>query len=291
MPELTEAQRTIGIIKKYGFTFHKHLGQNFLIDSHVIDKTIKAAHITKQDVVLEIGAGIGTLTRHLCEAAGEVVAVEIDKRLVTILREDTLSTYDNVTVINGDILGMDIHGLVRSKGGGQSVKIVANLPYYITTPIIMGIFEKNAPVDGVTVMVQKEVARRINAAPGTKDYGAFTLAVRYYAKPYVAAYVPTNCFIPRPNVDSAVVTLTPYKDKPVQACDEGLLFKLIRAAFNQRRKTLVNAVNGFEGLDIDKDVVADALEKLDMPPMIRGEALSLEEFAMLANYLFKRAHV
>lgn len=284
MEKLSNPQRTIEIIKKYNFNFQKKFGQNFLVDAHVLGKIIAGAGVTKDDMVLEIGPGIGTMTQYLAEAAREVVAVEIDRKLIPILAE-TLSDYDNVTVINEDILKLDIAKLVNERNGGRPIKVVANLPYYITTPIIMGLFESHVPIDNLTVMVQKEVARRMEVGPGTKDYGALSLAVGYYAKPYVVANVPCNCFMPRPNVDSAVIRLTRHEQPPVQVNDEKLMFGLIRAAFNQRRKTLVNAVSNSAELNIGKAQIQEALETLGQSPTVRGEALTLEEFAALANAL------
>ena len=284
MEKLSNPQVTINTIKKYEFAFRKKFGQNFLIDEHVINKIISAAEITKDDMVLEIGPGIGTMTQYLAESAGCVVAVEIDKNLIPILNE-TLSEYDNVTIINDDILKVDINRLVEEKNGGRPVKVVANLPYYITTPIIMGLFESHVPLVSLTVMVQKEVAERMQAGPGTKDYGALSLAVQYYAKPYIAANVPPNCFIPRPNVGSAVIRLTGYDEKPVKVSDEKLMFKLIRAAFNQRRKTLQNAVANSADLNFTKAQVEKSLEKMNLSADVRGERLTLAEFAMLSDII------
>jgi len=284
MANLGNPKNTIEILKKYDFIFQKKFGQNFLIDTHVLDKITKAADITKDDFILEIGPGIGTLTQYLCENAREVVAVEIDRMLLPIL-EDTLSQYDNVSVLNADILKVDILQLVKERNGGRPIKVVANLPYYITTPIIMDLFEKHIPITNITVMVQKEVADRMQASPGSKDYGALSLAVQYYAQPYIAANVPPNCFMPRPNVGSAVIRLTLHKEKPVHVKDEELLFKIIRASFNQRRKTLVNGINNSPELRFSKEDVVEALAALNLPENIRGEALSLDQFATLANYL------
>ena len=249
--KLGNPKNTIEILNKYKFVFQKKFGQNFLIDTHVLDKIILAADITKEDFVLEIGPGIGTLTQYLCENAREVVAVEIDKMLIPIL-EDTLSEYDNVTVINEDVLKLDLNELVRERNHDKPIKVVANLPYYITTPIIMDLFERRLPLKNITVMVQKEVADRMQAAPGNKDYGALSLAVQYYAKPYIAANVPPNCFMPRPNVGSAVINLTLHREAPIQVEDEKLLFRMIRASFNQRRKTLVNGLNNSPELPFSK---------------------------------------
>lgn len=283
MEKLSNPQVTIETIKKYDFAFQKKFGQNFLIDSHVLDKIIAAAGVTKDDVVLEIGPGFGTMTQYLAEAAKEVIAVEIDKTLIPILHE-TLADYDNVTIINEDILKVDIAKLVEEKNGGKPIKVVANLPYYITTPIIMGLFESHVPLDNITVMVQKEVAQRMQAGPGTKDYGALSLAVQFYAEPYIVANVPPNCFIPRPGVGSAVIRLTKWEHPPIVVRDEAFMFALIRASFNQRRKTLQNSlVNG--GVQITKEQVVDALERMELSSTIRGEALTLEQFAKLSDLL------
>ena len=284
MEKLSNPQKTIEVLQKYNFSFQKKFGQNFLIDPHVLDKIIAAAEITKDDFVLEIGPGIGTLTQYLAEAAREVVAVEIDSTLIPIL-EDTLSAYDNVSVINEDVLKVDLRKLAEERNGGKPIKVVANLPYYITTPIIMSLFESHAPLKSLTVMVQKEVALRMQAGPGTKDYGALSLAVQYYASPYLAANVPPNCFMPRPNVGSAVIRLTRFEETPVQVKDEKLLFRLIRASFNQRRKTLQNGLVNSQELDFTKEQVAAAIATLGVSPSVRGEALTLEQFAALANAL------
>ncbi|MDY3918338.1 MAG: 16S rRNA (adenine(1518)-N(6)/adenine(1519)-N(6))-dimethyltransferase RsmA [Candidatus Limivivens sp.] len=284
MEKLSNPQKTIEVLKKYQFNFQKKFGQNFLIDAHVLDKIIAAAEITKDDFVLEIGPGIGTMTQYLAEAAREVVAVEIDKNLIPILA-DTLSAYDNVQVINEDVLKLNLAELAQERNGGRPIKVVANLPYYITTPIIMGLFEGGVPIESITVMVQKEVAMRMQAGPGSKDYGALSLAVQYYAKPYLAANVPQNCFMPRPNVGSAVIRLTRYEKPPVEVKDEKLMFALIRASFNQRRKTLQNGLNNSSELSFTKEQVAEALEKLGVSPSVRGEALTLEQFAKLADLL------
>ena len=267
---------------KYQFNFQKRYGQNFLIDTGVLDRIISAAQITRDDCVLEIGPGIGTMTQCLAEHARQVAAVEIDKNLIPIL-EDTLSAYDNVTIINEDILKVDIKKIVEERNGGRPIKVVANLPYYITTPIIMGLFENHVPLESITVMVQKEVAERMQVGPGTKDYGALSLAVQYYAKPEIVANVPPNCFIPRPNVGSAVIRLTCYKEPPVRVADEKKMFALIRASFNQRRKTLVNSVGNARELGISKERAAAALEKMQLPATVRGEALTLEQFAELSG--------
>lgn len=284
MEKLSNPQKTIEVLQKYNFSFQKKFGQNFLIDPHVLDKIIAAAEITKDDFVLEIGPGIGTLTQYLAETAREVVAVEIDSTLIPIL-EDTLSAYDNVSVINEDVLKVDLRKLAEERNGGKPIKVVANLPYYITTPIIMSLFESHVPLKSLTVMVQKEVALRMQAGPGTKDYGALSLAVQYYASPYLAANVPPNCFMPRPNVGSAVIRLTRFGETPVQVKDEKLLFRLIRASFNQRRKTLQNGLVNSQELDFTKEQVAAAIATLGVSPSVRGEALTLEQFAALANAL------
>ena len=284
MANLGIPQNTIEVLQKYNFNFQKKFGQNFLIDTSVLDRIINAAEITKEDCVLEIGPGIGTMTQYLAERAGEVVAVEIDKNLIPIL-EDTLSAYDNVTVINDDILKVDVNKIVEEKNGGRPIKVVANLPYYITTPIIMGLFENHVPLKSITIMVQKEVADRMQVGPGTKDYGALSLAVQYYASPKIVANVPPNCFIPRPNVGSAVIRLTRYEEPPVQVDDEKKMFAIIRASFNQRRKTLVNGLGNAPELKISKERVAEVLEQMNLSPTIRGEALTLEQFAALSNLL------
>lgn len=286
VPTLGNPQNTIAVLQKYGFNFQKKYGQNFLIDTHVLDKIIKAAQIGPEDFVVEIGPGIGTMTQYLAAAAREVCAVEIDQNLIPIL-EDTLSGYDNVTVINEDILKVDLNALAAEKNGGRPVKIVANLPYYITTPIIMGLFEKHVPVQSVTVMVQKEVADRMQVGPGTKDYGALSLAVQYYAEPYIVANVPPNCFMPRPKVGSAVIRLTLHERPPVEVCDEGLMFRLIRASFNQRRKTLVNGIANFAELSYTKEEAAQAAEACGLSPSVRGETLTLAQFAALADAFAK----
>ena len=283
-PYLGNPQATIAVLNKYGFTFQKKFGQNFLIDPHVLDKIIRAAEITEDDFVLEIGPGMGTMTQYLAYAAREVYAVEIDKSLIPIL-EDTLSEYDNVTVINEDILKVDIAKLAEEKNGGRPIKVVANLPYYITTPIIMGLFESHVPVSSITVMVQKEVAMRMQAGPGTKDYGALSLAVQFYAEPYIAANVPPNCFIPRPNVGSAVIRLKTHEQPPIQVKDEAFLFALIRASFNQRRKTLVNSLKNASDLKLEKEQILEALRTMGLSETVRGEALTLEQFASLADLL------
>ena len=286
MANLGIPQNTIEILQKYKFNFQKKFGQNFLIDTGVLDRIINAAEITKEDCVLEIGPGIGTMTQYLAENAKEVIAVEIDKNLIPILGE-TLSAYDNVTVINDDILKVDINKIVEEKNEGKPIKVVANLPYYITTPIIMGLFESHVPLKSITIMVQKEVADRMQVGPGTKDYGALSLAVQYYASPKIVANVPPNCFMPRPNVGSAVIRLTRYDKPPVEVKDEKFMFSLIRASFNQRRKTLVNGLGNAAGLGVSKQDVLEALETMGLPETVRGETFTLEQFATLSNVLGK----
>ena len=288
-PTLGNPQNTIEILQKYNFTFQKKFGQNFLIDTHVLDKIIRAAEITREDMVLEIGPGIGTMTQYLAEAAGKVVAVEIDKNLIPIL-SDTLSAYENVTIINEDVLKLDIQKLANEENQGRPIKVVSNLPYYITTPIIMGLFENHVPVESITVMVQKEVADRMQTGPGNKDYGALSLAVQYYAEPYIVANVPPNCFMPRPKVGSAVIRLTCHEQPPVEVKDERLMFDIIRASFNQRRKTLANGLNNSDKLSFSKEEITEAIESLGKGSSVRGEALTLEEFAELSNYLWKYSH-
>lgn len=283
MATLGNPQKTIEIIQKYEFAFQKKFGQNFLIDTHVLEKIIAAAGVTEEDCVLEIGPGIGTMTQYLAEHARRVVAVEIDTNLIPILKE-TLKDYENITVINDDILKVDINKLTDEYNGGRPIKVVANLPYYITTPIIMGLFEGGVPIDNITVMVQKEVAERMQVGPGSKDYGALSLAVQYYADAYIVANVPPNCFIPRPGVGSAVIRLTRHKEPPVEVDDPKLMFKLIRASFNQRRKTLQNGLNNSPELPFAKEEIAAAIESLGVTPQIRGEALTLKQFADLSNY-------
>ena len=284
MGNLGNPKNTIEIIQKYEFMFQKKFGQNFLIDTHVLEKIISAAGITKDDCVLEIGPGIGTMTQYLAENAGHVVAVEIDRNLIPILKE-TLADYDNVTVINEDILRVDIKALAEEYNGGKPIKVVANLPYYITTPIIMGLFESGVPIDNITVMVQREVADRMKEGPGSKDYGALSLAVQYYAEPEIVANVPPNCFIPRPNVGSAVIRLTRHKEMPVEVKDPALMFKIIRASFNQRRKTLQNGLGNAPELPYTKEQIAAAIAEMGLTPTIRGEALSLAQFAQLSDIL------
>ena len=290
MADLGQPQNTIAILKKYDFTFQKKFGQNFLIDTHVLEKIVDAADIGKDDLVLEIGPGIGTVTQYLCEAARQVIAVEIDRKLIKILK-DTLSAYDNVEVINEDILKVDIAALVEEKNGGKPIKVVSNLPYYITTPIIMTLLEKRVPVTDMTLMMQEEVARRMQAVPGNKDYGALSLAVQYYSVPYIAAFVPQNCFMPRPNVGSAVVNLKCHKEPPVRVKNEELMFKLIKASFAQRRKTLQNGLTNSAELDFTKEEITEAILKMQetlgmkQNPLIRGETLTLKEFACLSDIL------
>lgn len=278
---------TIAVLQKYHFNFQKKFGQNFLIDTHVLEKIIHAAGVTKEDFVLEIGPGIGTMTQYLAEAAREVTAVEIDKNLIPILA-DTLSGYDNVTVINEDILKLDICKIAEEKNGGKPIKVVANLPYYVTTPIIMGLFESHVPIDSITIMVQKEVADRMQEEPGSKEYGALSLAVQYYAKPEIVAIVPPNCFMPRPKVGSAVIRLTRHEQTPVKAEDEKLMFQIIRASFNQRRKTLANGLSNFPEIHLDKETIQQSIMELGVPVNVRGETLSLEQFAALSNIIRKK---
>jgi 16S rRNA (adenine1518-N6/adenine1519-N6)-dimethyltransferase len=287
MEKLSNPQQTIEVLQKYQFNFQKKFGQNFLIDEHVLTKIIDAAQIKETDCVLEIGPGIGTMTQHLAERAGKVICVEIDANLIPIL-EDTLSSYPNVKVVHGDVLKIDLKELIDLEGENRPVKVVANLPYYITTPIIMGLFESDLPLEGITVMVQKEVAMRMKAEPSSKDYGALSLAVQYYSNPSIAANVPPNCFIPRPKVGSAVIHLQRYKEPPVQVTDEKLMFRLIRASFNQRRKTLVNSLKNAPELNFSKEEIAKALQANGLSETIRGEALSLEQFAALSNTFSNR---
>ena len=284
MANLGNPRDTIEILQKYQFAFQKRFGQNFLIDAHVLEKIIRAAGVTKEDFVLEIGPGIGTMTQYLAEAAGKVWAVEIDRNLIPILKE-TLAPYDNVTVVNEDILKVDVERLAREENGGRPIKVVANLPYYITTPIIMGLFESHVPIDSITVMVQKEVADRMRTGPGSKDYGALSLAVQYYAEAYIAANVPPNCFMPRPKVGSAVIRLTRHKEPPVSVRNEKLMFQIIRASFNQRRKTLQNGIGNSPELPFTREKAARAIEAMGLPPAVRGETLTLEQFARLSDIL------
>lgn len=285
MGYLVNPQETIAVLNKYKFIFQKRFGQNFLIDEHVLTKIIDAANITKDDVVLEIGPGIGTMTQFLCESAGEVIAVEIDRNLIPILENDTLKDYDNVTIINEDILKLDLNKLVAERCPGKKLKVVANLPYYITTPIIMGLFEEHVPVENITVMVQAEVAARMQAGPGTKDYGALSLAVQFYAEPYIVANVPMNCFMPRPNVSSAVIRLTLHENRPVEVNDENFMFELIHASFNHRRKTLVNGLMGDMGAKLSKQSILDALDTLGLKETARGEEFDLPLWARFSDTL------
>lgn len=288
MATLGNRRSTAEIIEKYHFSFQKKFGQNFLVDSSILDRIIESAQITKEDCVLEIGPGIGTMTQRLAEEAGAVVAVEIDKNLLPVL-EDTLSAYENVTVINADILKLDLNRIVKEHNGGRPVKVVANLPYYITTPIIMALFEKKVPLHSVTIMVQKEVADRMRVGPGTKDYGALSLAVQYYAKPEIVTKVPAGCFMPKPNVDSAVIRLTRYEKPPVEVEDEAWLFAVIRASFNQRRKTLANGLANAGYPGIGRRQVEEVLSAMGLAAAVRGETLTLEQFAELSNRLAKRS--
>ena len=285
-PYLGNPKKTIEVLQKYDFVFQKKYGQNFLIDTHVLDKIINAAEITEQDFVLEIGPGIGTMTQYLASRAREVFAVEIDRALIPIL-EDTLSDFKNVTILNEDILKVDIRKLAEEHNQGKPIKVVANLPYYITTPIIMGLFEEKVPVESITVMVQKEVADRMQTGPGSKDYGALSLAVQYYASPYIVANVPPNCFMPRPKVGSAVIRLSRHEKPPVEVKDSSLMFRIIRASFNQRRKTLVNGLKNAGDLDFTKEQIEKAVSDCGFPAGVRGEALTLENFAALANRLLE----
>lgn len=278
---------TLAVINKYGFAFQKKFGQNFLIDENIVSKIVREAGVTKEDFVLEIGPGIGTMTQLLCENAKAVAAVEIDKKLIPIL-EDTLAEYGNVIIINEDILKVDIAALSEEKNEGRPIKVVANLPYYITTPIIMGLFESHVPIDSITVMVQKEVADRMQTGPGSKDYGALSLAVQYYAKPEIVMNVPPECFMPRPRVGSAVIRLVKHAENPVGVTDEALMFKLIRASFNQRRKTLANALNNSSEINLPKDVITQSIEELGKGASVRGEALTLDEFARLADIIYSK---
>ena len=284
MATLGNPKNTIEVLQKYNFNFQKKFGQNFLIDTRVLEEIIDAAQITKDDFVLEIGPGIGTMTQYLCEAAREVVAVEIDTNLIPILK-DTLSTYDNVEVLNQDILKVDIASLAKERNNDRPIKVVANLPYYITTPIIMGLFESHVPIDSITIMVQKEVADRMQEGPGSKEYGALSLAVQYYAKPEIVVNVPPSCFMPQPKVGSAVIRLTRHEQSPVQVDNEKLMFQVIRASFNQRRKTLANGLNNFGSFGLGKEEIQACIEELGVPVNIRGEALSLEQFAELSNII------
>ena len=284
MATLGNPKNTIEVLQKYHFNFQKKFGQNFLINTSILEEIIDAAEITKEDFVLEIGPGIGTMTQYLCEAAREVVAVEIDTNLIPILG-DTLSAYDNVEVMNADILKVDIAKLADERNGGKPIKVVANLPYYITTPIIMGLFESHVPIDSITIMVQKEVADRMQEGPGSKEYGALSLAVQYYAKPEIVVNVPPSCFMPQPKVGSAVIRLTRHENPPVDVDNEKLMFQVIRASFNQRRKTLANGLNNFGSFSLGKEEIQKSIEELGVPVNIRGEALSLEQFAKLSNII------
>jgi len=286
MATLGNPKNTIEVLQKYNFNFQKKFGQNFLINTGILEEIIEAAEITKDDFVLEIGPGIGTMTQYLCESAREVIAVEIDKNLIPILK-DTLSAYDNVEVLNEDILKVDIKKLAEERNAGRPIKVVANLPYYITTPIIMGLFESHVPIDSITIMVQKEVADRMQEGPGSKEYGALSLAVQYYAEPEIVVNVPPSCFMPQPKVGSAVIRLTRHAEPPVDVENEKLMFQLIRASFNQRRKTLANGLNNFPGLNLSKEVIQGCIEELGVPVTVRGEALSLEQFAKLSNIIGK----
>lgn len=287
MAVLGNPKSTIEILQKYNFNFQKKFGQNFLINTGVLEDIIDAAEVTDEDMVLEIGPGIGTMTQYLCENARQVIAVEIDTNLIPILK-DTLSAYDNVRIINDDILKVDINELAREYNNGRPIKVVANLPYYITTPIIMGLFESHVPIESITVMVQKEVADRMQAGPGTKDYGALSLAVQYYSKPQIVVNVPPSCFMPQPKVGSTVISLRRHQQPVVQVEDEKLMFKVIRASFNQRRKTLANGLNNYGGINLTKEQIQQSIEELGVPVNIRGEALSLEQFACLSNIIGKK---
>lgn len=287
MAKLGNPKNTIEILNKYEFQFQKRFGQNFLIDTHVLEKIVKAADITKDDYILEIGPGIGTLTQYLCEHGKQVLAVEIDKKLIPVL-EETLADYDNVEVINEDILKLDLKKMLEEKNGNNKIKVVANLPYYITTRIIMELFESNLPIENIIVMVQKEVAQRMQSGPGTKDYGSISVAVQYYSKPYIAANVPPNCFIPRPKVGSAVLCLTPHINPPVHVVDKKLFFQITRSAFNQRRKTLTNGLYNAGFTNLSKGEITEAIIKINKPANIRGEALTLDEFAKLSNILSEK---
>ena len=287
MPKIGTPGRTVEVLQKYQFNFQKKYGQNFLIEPQVLETIVDAAHIQTDDCVLEIGPGIGTMTQYLAEQAREVVAVEIDKALIPILH-DTLSEYPNVTIINEDILKVDLEKLVKEKNDGRPVKVVANLPYYITTPIIMQLFESHVPLHSITIMVQTEVAQRMKVGPGTKDYGALSLAVQYYSRPEIITHVPPTCFIPRPNVGSTVIRLTRYEKPPVEAADESFLFSLIRASFNQRRKTLVNGLGNASGLNLSKAQITEALEQMGLPANVRGETFTLEQFARLSELLYRK---
>ena len=284
MATLGNTKNTIEILQKYNITFQKKFGQNFLVDKNILEKIVDAAQITEKDCVLEIGPGIGTMTQYLAERAGNVIAVEIDKNLIPVLH-DTLSSYNNVTILNQDILKVDINHIIEKYNNGNPIKVVANLPYYITTPIIMALFESHVAIENITIMIQKEVADRIQAQAGTKDYGALSLAVQYYAKPEVIVKVPASCFMPRPNVDSSVIRLTRYETPPIKAQDENYLFTVIRASFNQRRKTLVNGLSNAGSVDVSKEKIAEVLTQMELPLTVRGETLTLEQFTELSNCL------
>lgn len=288
MATLGNPKNTIEVLQKYNFVFQKKYGQNFLIDGNILDKIVASAEITKDDCIIEIGPGIGTMTQYLAEAAREVIAVEIDKSLIPIL-EDTLSAYDNVTIINEDILNVDINKLVEERNQGKPIKVVANLPYYITTPIIMGLFESRVPLNSITIMVQKEVADRMQVGPGTKDYGALSLAVQFYANPQIVVNVPPSCFMPQPKVGSSVIRLTKYEKSPIKVVDESFLFSIIRASFNQRRKTLVNGLQNAANLNMKKEHILETLKEMKLSETIRGEALTLEQFAIFSNILWSKS--
>lgn len=285
MPKLGTPGGTVEVLHKYQFNIQKKYGQNFLVEPQVLETIVDAAQIQADDCVLEIGPGIGTMTQYLAEQAGKVVAVEIDKALIPIL-EDTLAEYANVTIVNEDILKADLDKLIKENNNGRPVKVVANLPYYITTPIIMQLFESHVPLHSITIMVQTEVAQRMQVGPGTKDYGALSLAVQYYSRPEIITHVPPSCFIPRPNVGSTVIRLTRYEKPPVEAADERFLFSLIRASFNQRRKTLVNGLSNASGLNLSKAQITEALEQMGLPANVRGETFTLEQFARLSVLLY-----
>lgn len=287
MTTLGTPTSTLEVLKKYNFSFQKKYGQNFLIDSNILEGIVNKAKISEDDCVLEIGPGIGSMTQYLAERAKKVIAVEIDKVLIPIL-EDTLSAYDNVKILNQDILKVDIQKLVEEENEGKPIKVVANLPYYITTPIIMGLFEKDVLLDSITVMVQKEVADRMKVGPGTKDYGALSLAVQYYAKPEIVMEVPPSCFMPKPRVGSAVIRLEKYQDKRVEVNDPKYMFKIIRASFNQRRKTLINGLMNAGNLQVTKEDILEVLEDMKLSPTVRGETFSLEIFAEFSDRLLEK---
>ena len=287
MAKLGTPTKTMEILKKYHFTFQKKYGQNFLIDMNILEGIVENANITKDDCVLEIGPGIGSMTQVLADSAKKVIAVEIDKVLIPIL-EETMADYKNVKIINEDILKLDIKKIVEEENEGKPIKVVANLPYYITTPIIMGLFEKDVLLDSITVMVQKEVAQRMQVGPGTKDYGALSLAVQFYAKPEIVMEVPASCFVPKPNVGSAVIRLERYQNKGVSVKDEKYMFAIIRASFNQRRKTLVNGLTNAGNLGINKEDVYEVLESMSISPTVRGETFTLETFAKFSDLLLEK---